>query len=107
MKKNLQNPILKSITKHMSFASVLFSLVVLLSGGYVVCIYKTVNIASHHEKTMSLFTDLQTQVGKKEHVYIEKTSSIHMDEALALGYEKSTQSVAYINTSKDTSLAIR
>lgn len=107
MKKNTQNPILKSIMKHISLTSTLFSLVVLLSCGYVVCIYKTVNIASNHEKTLTLFTELQSAVGEKEHVYIEKTASIDMSQALAMGYEKTTQSVAYINTHKDTSLAIR
>lgn len=107
MNKNIQNPILKSIIKHISPTSVLFSMVVLLSCGYVVCIYKTVNVASNHEKTLTRFAELQSEVGEKEHIYIEKTSSINIHEALALGYEKTTESVAYINTSKDTSLAIR
>jgi hypothetical protein len=107
MKKNIQNPTLKSITKHMSATSALFSLVVLLSCGYVVCIYKTVTIASNHEKLLAAFTELQSQVGEKEHAYIKKTSSITMSEALALGYEKTTDSVAYVTTNKDVSLAIR
>ncbi len=107
MKKNIQNPVLKSITKHISVTSVLFSLVVLLSAGYVVCMYKTVTIASHHEKTLALFTELQSRVGEKEHVYITKTSSITMSEALALGYEKTTESVAYITTDTEKSLALR
>jgi hypothetical protein len=107
MNKNIQNPILKSITKHVSVTSTLFSLVVLLSCGYIVCIYKTVTVASNHEKTQTLFAELQSQVGAKEHVYIEKTSSIDMNQAIALGYEKTIESVAYINTHKDTSLAIR
>jgi serine protease inhibitor len=107
MNKNIQNPILKSITKYISLTSILFSLVVLLSCGYIVCVYKTVTVASNHEKTLALFTELQSQVGTKEHVYIEKTSSISMGEALAMGYEKTTGSVAYIKTHTDTSLAIR
>lgn len=107
MKKNIQNPILKSIMKHMSAASILFSFVVLLSCGYVVCIYKTVTIASNHEKLLATFTELQSRVGEKEHMYIKKTASITMSEALALGYEKTTDSVAYVATHKDISLAIR
>jgi hypothetical protein len=107
MKKNTQNPIIKNITKYISLTSVLFSLVVILSGGYVVCIYKTVNTASNHEKTLALFTELQSKVGQKEHIYIEKTSAIDMNQAVALGYEKTIESIAYINTDKDISLAIR
>lgn len=107
MKKNIQNPLLKSITKHISVANILFSFVVLLSAGYVVCMYKTVTIASNHEKMLASFTELQSQVGEKEHVYIAKTSAITMSEALALGYEKTTESVAYVHTDEDISLAIR
>ena len=107
MKKNIQNPLLKSIIKYVSASSLLFSLVVLLSGGYVVCIYKTVTVASNHEKLLAVFTELQSEVGEKEHVYINKTSSITMVEALALGYEKTGEKIAYIHTDKDISLAIR
>lgn len=107
MKKNTQNPILKSITKNLSYTSVLFSLVVLLSFGYVVCIYKTVTVASQHEKARTAFAELQSSVGEKEHVYIQKTAAITLDQALLLGYEKTAGAVAYINTSKDIALAVR
>lgn len=103
----MQNPILKSITNKISYTGMCFSLVVLLSFGYVVCIYKTVTVASEHEKTKALFTGLQARVSEKEHVYIEKTTAISMDEALALGYQKNGETVAYINTSKDVALAVR
>lgn len=103
----MQNPIIKSITNKISYTSIFFSLVVLLSGGYVVCVYKMVNVASDHEKTKSLFTELQARVSEKEHIYIQKTGDISMDEALALGYQKNNGGVAYINTSKDIALAVR
>lgn len=107
MKKNIQNPILKNIIKHISTTTMLFATIVFLSVGYVVCIYKTVTVASNHEKTSAMLAELRSQVGEKEHVYIEKTSNITLEGAIALGYEKTTESVAYITQDKDTALAIR
>lgn len=65
-------------------------------------------IASHYEKERIAFSELQAVVGQKEHVYIQKTSMIDVETALALGYEKSSSdAVAYIDTHKDVALAVR
>ncbi len=104
MKKNTYTVLVQKINK----TSVLFSLIVLLSCTYIVCVYKTVTIASHFEKERAAFSELQAVVGQKEHVYIQKTSLIDVETALALGYEKSTNDeVAYIDTHKDVALAVR
>ena len=103
MKKNTFTLLFKKINR----TSVLFSLIVLLSLTYIVCVYKTVTIASHYEKQRIAYSELQAVVGQKEHEYIEKTSVIDVETALALGYERSTGDVAYIDTHKDTALAVR
>lgn len=96
------------IAKKISLTSVLFSLIILLSCTYIVCVYKTVTIASHFEKERVAFSELQAEVGQKEHVYIQKTATIDVETALALGYERSTaDEVAYIDTHTDSALAVR
>lgn len=103
MKKNTYKLIANKINK----TSVLFSLIVLLSCTYIVCVYKTVTVASHFEKERIAYSELQAVVGQKEHAYIQKTATIDVETALALGYERSTGEVAYIDTNKDVALAVR
>lgn len=104
MKKNTFTLLFKKINR----TSVLFSLIVLLSCTYIICVYKTVTIASHFEKERVTFSELQAVVGQKEHAYIQKKATIDVETALALGYERSTtDEVAYIDTHKDVALAVR
>ncbi len=104
MKKNTYTLIAKKINK----TSVLFSLIMLLSCAYIVCVYKTVTIASHYEKQRIAYSELQSIIGQKEHAYIQITSTIDVESALALGYQRSTgDEVAYIDTHKDIALAVR
>ncbi|MES2985755.1 MAG: hypothetical protein V4686_01350 [Patescibacteria group bacterium] len=102
MKKNIYKLLAK-----INRTSALFSLIILLSCTYIVCVYKTVTIASHYEREQIAFSELQAVVGQKEHEYIQKTSTIDVETALALGYERSTGAVAYIDTVKDVALAVR
>ena len=103
MKKNIYNTIIKKITS----TSILFTLVILLAFTYIVCVYKTVTIASHYEKEHIALAELQTTVGEKEHMFIQKTSTIDVDTAIQLGYERSISAVTYIDTTKETELAVR
>ena len=103
MKKKTYTLILNKISK----TSILFSLVILLSFAYIACVYKTVTIASNYEIERISFSELQTVVGEKEHSYIVKTSTIDMEEAVKLGYERSAGNVAYLETEKDIELAVR
>lgn len=75
---------------------------------YIVCVYKTVIVASEHEMKKKVYTELQITVGEKEHEYIQANAKFDTDEAIRLGYIKTPESnISFINLTKDTALAIR
>lgn len=75
---------------------------------YIVCIYKTVIVASEHEVEKKAFGSLQVSVGEKEHAYIQENTQFDIEGAIALGYIKTPEAhISFIELNKDTSLAIR
>lgn len=86
----------------------LLVLSLLLITTYIVCVYKTVLIASEHEIQRGNFADLQVTVGEKEHAYIQANTKFDIEEAVRLGYIKTPEThIAFIDLTKDTALAIR
>ncbi len=86
----------------------LLTLTLCLVIAYIVCIYKTVIIASEHEVQRGVFAELQVTVGEKEHSYIQENTKFDIEEAIRLGYVKTPEShISFIDLTKDTALAIR
>lgn len=84
------------------------SLVVILVFSYIICIYKTVVLASDTEINNKKISILTAKINQKEFQYIGQVSSIDLDKALSLGYQKNTEDkVAYFNIKDNTELAIR
>jgi hypothetical protein len=55
-----------------------------------------VTIASQYEKEHAVLSELQATVGEKEHAYIQKTSMLDSETALALGFEKNSTYIYFI-----------
>jgi predicted negative regulator of RcsB-dependent stress response len=86
----------------------MLAFVVLGIGAYIICVYNTVLTVSKAETVKSEFQKLQVSVSEKEHEYIQSVSSINVAYAEGLGYVRVAQDkLAYVDLSKDTSLAVR
>ncbi|MBC7981638.1 hypothetical protein H7X65_01025 [Candidatus Parcubacteria bacterium] len=84
------------------------TLVVLLVFSYIICIYKTVVLASDSEINNKKISVLTASINQKEFEYIGQVSSIDLDKALSLGYQKNTEDrVAYFDTRINSELARR
>lgn len=82
--------------------------VVLLSLSYIVCIYKTVVLASDSEINNKKIALLSADINQKEFDYIGIVSDIDLDKAISLGYSKNDKDViAYFNINDNSELAIR
>ncbi len=98
------------MTKNLNpkYTYALIALTVLSVTAYIVCVYKTVIVASEHEVQKGIFAELQITVGEKEHAYIQENTKFDSDEAIRLGYVKTpTSNISFIDLTKDTALAIR
>ncbi len=84
------------------------SLVVMLVFSYIICIYKTVVLASDTEINNKKVSVLTATINQKEFQYIGQVSSIDLDKAISLGYQKNTEDrIAYFNIKDNSELAIR
>ena len=63
------------------------SLVVMLVFSYIICIYKTVVLASDTEINNKKVSVLTATINQKEFQYIGQVSSIDLDKAISLGYQ--------------------
>lgn len=83
------------------------SIVVLLVFSYILCIYKTVVMASNSEINNKKIASLSANINKKEFEYISKVADIDLDKAMALGYVKNHKDViSYLNINNNE-LAVR
>lgn len=86
----------------------IFTAVFILVFSYIVCIYKTVVLASDSEIYNKKISTLTATINQKEFDYIEKISSIDIDKATALGYQKNKEDqIAYYNTNDNKEFARR
>lgn len=84
------------------------SLVIMLIFSYIICIYKTVVLASDSEINNKKISVLTATINQKEFEYIGQVSSIDFDAAFALGYIKNTEDkISYFNIQDNSELAIR
>jgi hypothetical protein len=82
--------------------------VVALSFSYIVCIYKTVVLASDSEVNNKKIAIITANINQKEFEYIEQISSIDLDKAISLGYQKNTENkIAYFNIKDNSEFARR
>ena len=81
---------------------------VILSLSYIICIYKTVVLASDSEANNKAIALLSADINQKDFDYIGKISDIDLNHALALGYRKNVEGeIAYLNIHDTSELAIR
>ena len=84
------------------------TLAIALIFSYIICIYKTVVLASDAEINNKKIAILATNINQKEFEYIGQVSDIDLDKALSLGYEKNTEDrIAYFNINGNTEFARR
>lgn len=84
------------------------SFAIALVFSYIVCIYKTVVLAADSESNNKKISILNDSINQKDFDYIEKISSIDLDRAIALGYQKNNQEkVAYFNIKENSEFARR
>jgi hypothetical protein len=84
------------------------SMVMAMSLSYIICIYKTVVLASDTELNNKKIALLSADINQKEFEYIGQVSSIDLDHAFALGYTKNTEDkIAYFNINNGTEVAVR
>jgi hypothetical protein len=84
------------------------SIVVALVFSYIVCVYKTVVLAAESESNNKKISILTDSINQKDFDYIEKVSSIDLDKAIALGYQKNNEDkVAYFNIKENSEFARR
>jgi hypothetical protein len=102
--KNTKN---KKARKNIYTLSAMF-LIVVFSFSYIICIYKTVILASDSEINNKKISSLSLNINQKEFDYIGKISNIDLDKAIELGYIKNHENmVAYSNINNNSELAIR
>lgn len=102
--KNTKN---KKTQKNIYTLSVMV-LIVVLSFSYIICIYKTVILASDSEMNNKKMSLLSLNINQKEFDYISQISKIDLARATELGYIKNHESVvAYHNINDNSELAIR
>jgi hypothetical protein len=83
-------------------------MVVLLSFSYIICIYKTVVLASDTEVNNKKIALLSAEINQKEFEYIAQVSDIDLNKAISLGYVKNNEDiVAYFNINDNSEFAIR
>lgn len=84
------------------------SMVIALVFSYIICIYKTVVLASDSEINNKKISILTATINQKEFYYIEQVSDIDLDKAISLGYIKNTEDkIAYFNTNDNKEVATR
>jgi hypothetical protein len=102
--KNTKN---KKTQKNIYTLSAMF-LILVLSFSYIICIYKTVVLASDSELNNKKISSLSLNINQKEFDYIGQISKIDLEKAMELGYVKNHESsVAYHNIKDNSELAIR
>ena len=103
MKRIIENQIQKNIY---TVASIV--MVVLLSFSYIICIYKTVVLASDTEINSKKIASLSNDINQKEFEYISQVSDIDLNKAISLGYVKNNENViAYFNINDNSEFALR
>jgi hypothetical protein len=81
---------------------------VLLSFSYIVCIYKTVVLASDSEVNNKKIALLSADINQKEFDYISQVSDIDLDKAISLGYKKNSDDmIAYFSINDNSEFAVR
>lgn len=101
--KNTKNTTQKNIYTLSSIV-----MVVLLSFSYIICIYKTVVLASDTEVNNKKIALLSAEINQKEFEYIAQVSDLDLNKAISLGYVKNNEDiVAYFNINDNSEFAIR
>ncbi len=86
----------------------IIAMVLMLTLSYIVCIYKTVVLASASELNNKKVENLSSDINQKEYDYIRNISLINLDKAISMGYKKNTEDIiAYVNINDNSELAIR
>ncbi len=84
------------------------TMVIVLIFSYIICIYKTVVLASDSEINNKKIAVLSANINQKEFEYIGQVSEIDLNKALSLGYEKNTEDrVAYFDINGNSEFARR
>jgi hypothetical protein len=84
------------------------AMVVLLSFSYIICIYKTVVLASDSEINNKNVALLSAEINQKEFEYISQVSDIDLNKAIDLGYVKNSEDIiAYFDINDNSEFAIR
>ncbi len=103
MKNIKDNKLENNIYKLFSIA-----MVVALSFSYIICVYKTVVLASDSEINNKKIALLVAEVNQKEFEYISLVSDIDLNKAIGLGYVKNNEDViAYFDIKDNSEFAIR
>jgi len=83
-------------------------LIVVLTFSYIVCIYKTVVLASDSEINNKKIDLLTSSINQKEFDYIEEMASLDINKAISLGYQKNTKDkIAYFDINDNKEFARR
>lgn len=81
---------------------------IILTMSYIVCIYKTVVLASTAEVNNKQLEILSADINQKEYSYIKDVSEINLDKAISLGYKRNTEDIiSYVNTKDVKEFALR
>lgn len=89
---------MKNRTTKNTYTLSVIILTLILTFSYIICIYKTVVLASSSELNNKQVEILSADINQKEFDYIRNVSEINLDKAISLGYKKNTNDiVAYVN----------
>ena len=86
----------------------ILSITAFLGISYIICIYKTVILASNIEMNNKNIELLSNTINQKEFDYIASVSDLDLDKAISLGYIKNTQDkVSYFDINNNGEFALR
>lgn len=95
----------KKIKKNIYIAGSIFLTLIL---SYIICIYKTVVLASALESNAKSVAALEAEINQKEFEFIGKISELDIEKAISLGYQKNTHDkVAYATVNTNNEFALR
>lgn len=86
----------------------ILSMTLFLGVSYIICIYKTVILASDIELNNKNIELLSNNLNQKEFDYITSISDLDFDKAISLGYVKNTQDkISYFDINDNSEFALR
>lgn len=106
--KNIKYKMKNSKTTKNTYTLSIVIMTLTLVFTYIICIYKTVVLASAIEVNNKKIEILSTDINQKEFDYIRDISLINLDKAISLGYKKNSEDIiAYVNINDNSEFALR